>query len=174
MTSEFARPVAIAAIGTEAQTLTIEANADERVALARRFDLVAIETLSAAVTHVTRDGGIDVDGRLSAAVVQTCVVTGDPVRAALDVPFALRFVDPARFAADAAGEIEIDDGDCDVVAHDGISVDLGEAVAQTLALALDPFPRRVEVADESERKWTFGADASPFAGLKQLLERDPL
>ena len=38
-------------------------------------------------------------------------------------------------------EIELSEDDCDTVFYTGGAIDLGEAAAETLALALDPFPR---------------------------------
>jgi len=54
-----------------------------------------------------------------------------------------------------------------VMEHDGQAIDLGEAVAQTLALTVDPFPRSAG-ADAALSE--LGAEESgPFAGLKGLL-----
>ena len=38
-------------------------------------------------------------------------------------------------------EIELGPDDCDVVFYDGQAIDLGEAIADTLALAMQPYPR---------------------------------
>ena len=38
-------------------------------------------------------------------------------------------------------EVELVESDCDVVFHDGSAIDLGSAIADTLALGLDPYPR---------------------------------
>ena len=70
-------------------------------------------------------------------------------------------------------EIELGEEELDTIFYEGGSVDLGEAVAQSLALALDPYPRspaaeaalrEAGVASEEEAR----AQASPFAALKGL------
>ena len=164
---EFGRRVALDTIGSATRAVRIEADANERVALARRFALTSLDRLSAMLELRAKATGIAVAGRLDAAGTQACVVTGEPVPFAIDEAFGLRFVDEAAFAV-AEGEIELDADACDLVVHDGAAVDLGEAVAQTLGLALDPFPRSVDDAD-TERVWRAGEDAGPFAALKGLL-----
>jgi hypothetical protein len=68
-------------------------------------------------------------------------------------------------------EIELSGDDCDLIATEGGAIDLGEAVAQTLGLSLDPFPRcDAERARDEERQWIAGEDAGPFAALKGLLK----
>ncbi len=140
------------------------------MALARRFMLVSIEKLEAE-GDIHRNGEtVFVAGRLRAEAVQSCVATGEPLAARLDVPFTLRFV-PEEAAA-AADEIELSEQDCDTITYAGGAIDLGEAAAETLALALDPFPRSpaadaalkaAGVIDESE--------VGPFSALKGLRDR---
>jgi uncharacterized metal-binding protein YceD (DUF177 family) len=169
MTPEFSRRYAIDSIGSTARTVNIEATASERAAIAARFDLAALDELKATATLTASASGIETSGRLAAHVVQNCVVTAEPVAAQIDEPFTLRFVDPDHMATDVE-ELELSDADCDLMEIDKGAIDLGEAVAQTLGLALDPFPRSAtERAREEERKWVAGDEAGPFAGLKGLL-----
>lgn len=167
MTPEFPRAVGLDTIGTAARTITIEANERERSALAARFDLIGIDALSATAELVAVGGGIEARGQLTARVVQRCVVSDDPVPATVTEAFALRFVDPALLTPEG-DEIELTDSDCDLLPIEGGAVDLGEAVAQTLALALDPFPR-ADTGDGEERVWRAGEEAKPFDVLKRLL-----
>ena len=170
MTPEFSRPVRLDEIGEVPRSIDISADAPEREALARRFALVSIEKLEAE-GDVHRAGDIvHFAGRLRAEAEQSCVATGEPVPAILDVPFALRFVPGDEMAP--ADEVELSEEDCDTVTYAGGAVDLGEAAAETLALSLDPFPRSADadavlkaagVADES--------DVGPFAALKGLRDR---
>ena len=168
MTPEFSRRLALDTIGGAVRTVTITAEAEERDGVARRFDLVTLDRLTATADLRAEAAGLAVRGRLCATGAQSCVVTGEPVPFAIDEPFALRFVDSAAFDA-AEGEVELDASACDLVAHDGAAVDLGEAVAQTLGLALDPFPRSADPAGK-ERVWRAGPDAGPFAALKRLTQ----
>lgn len=170
---EFSRTRRLDTLGGQPVALTIEADKAERTALAKRFGLIAIRALSADLSLIRDGERVTVTGRVNADVDQPCVATGDAVPAAVDEPLLLRFV-PAAMIADAdSEEIELAEGDCDVMAHDGGAVDLGEAVAETMALALDPFPRSPGadaalrgagvVSEEDARP------ASPFAALKDKL-----
>jgi len=169
--NEFARPIRLDTLGEGARAVTIAAEADERAALARRFGLVAIDRLEATATLRRTGDGVLAEGRLSAAVVQSCVATGDPLPATLDEPFALRF-EPEAPAAAGAEEVELDEADLDVVPYSGGAIDLGEAVAETLSLALDPFPR---APDADARLRAAGVleegEAGPFAALRGLKDK---
>ncbi len=169
MTPEFSRRFPLDTIGSTPRGVNIEATAGERAAIAARFGLAELESLSATATLTASARGIEASGRLTADVVQSCVVTGDAVAAHIDELFTLRFVEPGLLAS-GTEEIELSDGDCDLIEIEGGAVDLGEAIAQTLGLALDSFPRcEAERAREDERKWVAGEEAGPFAGLKELL-----
>jgi uncharacterized metal-binding protein YceD (DUF177 family) len=95
MTPEWSRPERLDAIGEGERVIAIEADAAERQALARRFDIRRIERLAARLA-VRRDGsGIRVTGRVEAVVEQECSVTGEPLTSTIDEPVALLFVEPA-------------------------------------------------------------------------------
>jgi len=167
-TPEFSRPLKLDTLG-EARPITIEADEAERTALAARFGLLSLDRLT-ATADVARDGEtVRVSGRLQAAVTQACVASGEPVPATLDEAFLLRF-EPEGGAE--LEEIELDEADLDVIAYEGSAVDLGEAAAQTLALALDPFPRAPNATDALRAAGVIGEeDAGPFAALKALRDR---
>lgn len=170
MTPEFSRRFALDSIGSIPRSVTIEATAQERGAVAARFDLVALDMLTATVTLTASAAGVETVGQFVADAVQTCVVTGDPIPTHLDESFTLRFVDPDVLVSDT-DEVELSDDDCDLIEMDNGAVDLGEAVAQTLGLALDPFPRSdAERARTGEGKWVAGNDSGPFSGLKGMLK----
>lgn len=163
--SEFERIVRVDTIGEGVRTIAVEANEAERAALAGRFGLAAIASLSATADVSCTGAIVRAEGRIAAAVTQICVATGDDVPAAIDEPFALRFV-PEQAGGE---EVELDEGELDDIGYDGASIDLGEAVAQTLALALDPFPRAPD-ADETLRQVGVipEEEAGPFSALKGL------
>ena len=125
---EFPRPVDERRL--TARPIAIEATRDEREALARRFALVAIKSLKASV-RLERDGeAVKALGRLSAAIVQSCAISGEDLAVAIEEPLALRFV-PAAHPVEE--EIELDAEDLDEIPFEGNAFDLGEAVAQSLA-----------------------------------------
>jgi uncharacterized metal-binding protein YceD (DUF177 family) len=173
--AEFSRPVRIDTLGTEPRKLEIEANEAEASALARRFALPAVHRLSAEALLTARGEIVLAEGRLRASVVQSCVATSAPVDAELDEPFRIEFR-PEPDAAAPEEEIELTESEMDVVFYDGASIDLGEAVAETLSLSLDPWPRvpgaerilrEAGVKAEEEGK----AEASPFAALAGLKDK---
>lgn len=169
MTPEFSRPHRLDTIGAGESRVAIEADEGERKALARRFGLIAIDRLGANYA-VRRDAaGILARGRLSGAVVQACSVTGDPVPAKIEEDFAIRFLPEGSESGD---EIELSEEDCDTVFYTGGAIDLGEAAAETLALALDPFPRsRGAEAALREAGVLSEEEAGPFAALAALKKK---
>ena len=169
---EFSRPVRSDTLSSSPRELGIGADEAERTALAKRFDLVAIDRLSAQAS-ISRDGEeIIAEGTLSAAVTQSCVASGVPVPAEVDETFRLVFR-PHPGNVREEDEIELSEGELDVIFYEGSAIDLGEAVAETLSLALDPYPRSPEAEKalrsagvKSEEE---AAPAGPLAGLKDLL-----
>jgi uncharacterized metal-binding protein YceD (DUF177 family) len=90
------------------------------------------------------------------------------VPAHIDEPFELVFM-PEPDAAAGEEEIELGGGDLDVVFHDGSEIDLGTAIADTLALSLDAYPRSAGAeAALKEAGVLTEAEASPFAVLAKL------
>lgn len=166
---EFARPVPLDRLGTAPLTLAIAAEAQERAALCQRFDWLALDRLEAKARLVRKADGVEATGQLRAVVTQACAVTRDPIPSEIDLPFAVRFVDASQLT-EAEDEIELGESDLDVIHFTGQAVDLGEAAAQTLALALDPFPRSPGADDALPA--ADGPTGGAFAGLKDLLKRD--
>ncbi|MCX8477883.1 MAG: YceD family protein [Sphingomonas sp.] len=140
MNPEFPRPHRLDQIGPAESKVAVEASPDERAALARRFDLIAIDSLSARFMLRRDAAGVLAHGHLSAAVIQACSITGDPLPAVVEEDFAIRFL-PEPGEDDSQDEVELAEEDLDTVFYTGAALDLGEAAAETLALALDPFPR---------------------------------
>lgn len=164
---EFSRRISLADIGRERE-IAIEADGRECAALAERFGLVSIQSLSATAELHAKVVGIEARGTIRAGVTQSCVASGAPVEQSVEEPFHILFIAPGEPGGD---EIEISAEDCDQMEHDGQAVDLGEAAAQTLALALDPFPRArdAEAVLAEAGVVPEGEEATgPFAALKAL------
>jgi uncharacterized metal-binding protein YceD (DUF177 family) len=174
-TPEFSRPYRLDTLSSQPRAVEIGADPAERAALAARFGLAAVERLSAEASLSRSGERVTASGRLSAAVTQSCVATGEPVQAVVEEEFRVEFR-PRGESASPEEEVELSEGELDVVFYDGGSIDLGEAVAETLSLALDPYPRSAAadaalreagVKSEEEAK----AESSPFAALKALKDR---
>jgi uncharacterized metal-binding protein YceD (DUF177 family) len=173
-TPEFSRPRRLDTLGGKPIAAHVEADEAERTALAARFGLIAIRSLAADLTLVRDADSVTVTGRVTADVDQPCIATGDPVPAHIDEPLLLRFVPEAMIATPGVDEIELAEPDCDVVGYTGGAIDLGEAVAESMALALDPFPRSPDAAAALREAGVIPEDEarpiSVFAGLKDKLE----
>ena len=167
MIEDFAHRVTLDRI-RDGERLDLVADAAEKEAVARRLGLDRIERMEAHVS-LTRDGDrIRAKGRLKASLDQRCVATGEPVPAHVDEPFEILFApEPAVSGAD--GEIELGEEDCDTVFHDGAVIDLGAAIADTLALSLDPYPRSAGAEAALKDAGVISEEeAGPFAALAQL------
>jgi uncharacterized metal-binding protein YceD (DUF177 family) len=163
MIPELHRPIAVERIGPSGLDVIVEASAAECAALARRMDVPAVLSLTCRF-HLDRDtaGTLLAHGNLMARLVRTCVVSLEDFTTTVEERFAVRCV---------PGEEESDDVDPsapdEIVYGDG-TVDLGEAAAEQLALALDPYPRAPDavlpdIPDEPE--------VQPFATLEALRRR---
>ena len=151
-----------------AKPITIEAGAEERKALARRFGIVAIHQLQATVALERAGEAVMARGRLHAAIVQSCAVSGEDLAVRIDEPLALRFVPAAEPEEE---ELELAESDLDEIPFEGHVFDLGEAVAQSLALAIDPYATGPEAERvRKEAGLSDEAASGPFAALAALKE----
>jgi uncharacterized metal-binding protein YceD (DUF177 family) len=140
---EFSRRLAVAALREGGERLALEATAEERAALARRFGIEGVRSLTAALTVTPKaKGAVAVRGRVQALLDRTCVVTLEPLEEEIDAPLAILF----RPEGAEGRELSLEAGGEDEEPYHGGAIDLGEAVAQTLALALDPWPRAAAAA----------------------------
>jgi len=134
---EFSRLIPLSRLRGEPITEEIAATPAEREALARRFELLSLERLAATVELTRQRDSILLRGAFEAEFVQSCVVTLEPVPGRLSERFSLRYgppesePDPSQTGADDEAFEPLS----------GDSIDLGEAVAQELSLALPAFPR---------------------------------
>ena len=167
MTDRFAHQLRLDQV-RDGERLDLAADEAERTAIAKRLELASLGRLEA---HVCLDRTGDVvraHGRLLASLDQSCVVTGEPVAAHVDEAFALLFV-PEPTSGRPDEEIELGTNDLDVVFHDGAAIDLGGALADTLALSLDPYPRSAGADAALKEAGVLSEEqASPFAVLAGL------
>ena len=168
---EFSRLERIDTFGAGDRSIAISANADERAALAARFGLISVDILEASFKVRAEAGGIVARGTVSAAVVQACSVTNEPIKARIAEEVALRFIEEAAVDTE---EIELSEDALDTMFYSGGGVDLGEAAAETVALALDPFPRGPNAAAALKAAGVLSEDevkpvAGALAGLRDLL-----
>jgi uncharacterized metal-binding protein YceD (DUF177 family) len=148
------------------QSLHLVADEAARKALAERFGLVAVNRLEANVSLEADGDAVNAQGSLAADIVQSCAVSGDDLPVTIAEPLAFRFVPESTPAAE---EVELTEEQLDEIPYAGAAFDLGEAVAQSLALAIDPYatgPGAEEV--RKEKGLSDEAASGPFAALAAL------
>ena len=187
----FSRPLAVDGVPPEGVDVTISATEAERQAIAAADGLEGLAKLEGNM-HVApwRKGGLAVTGEMRARVTQICVVTLEAFDSEIVEPVDVKFAPVAashglassdRLAVSASrprrrraklGEppaplVEFEGEDPPDTIVEG-HIDLGALVAEFLALALDPHPRKPGVAFAETHVATSGPAASPFAELERL------
>lgn len=119
--------------------IVVEASEAERAELSRRFGVTSIERLVATVALSDQGRVIVAEGSLKADLTLPCAVSGDDIAQHIEEPLAMRFVPGAAAPADEEIDLEIDSSAIDDIEYEGDSFDLGEAVAQTFGLSIDPY-----------------------------------
>lgn len=157
--------------GASGEIIATEA---EMKAIAGLLDLVRLEGLN--VNYRFSHGGagrLRLSARLQADVTQTCVVSLDPVDARIDLPLEVEFWPDALLKKPENDEDEpgstkllewpepIEDG----------KIDLGPIIYETLATALDPYPKREGVSFDWSQGEAQEAKSGPFAALAALKRR---
>lgn len=168
---EFSHVVPLSEIGAKAVHHSLAADDRQRAALARRFGLLSLDLLTAEVD--LRSDGADyvASGRFEAELTQACIATDAVVPAHIAEIFTVRFIAETDQAPDV--EIELGEGDCDTLFHNGRVIDLGETVAQTLGLAIDPYPRSPDAEAALKKAGVKEkGEVGPFAALAALRTAD--
>ena len=163
--------------GMPAEPVMIEADAGERAALSSRFGLPGIDSLHAEIALEPRPSAIRATGTLNAAIRQTCAISGEDFPATIEEPIDLRFVeagtlDPSLEEGSDV-EVELEADDCDEIEYSGEAFDLGEAVAQTLGLAIDPYAEGpgADAARKSAGITVEGEQDGPLAAALSALRK---
>lgn len=170
----FSYPVKVGHISANPVEVHVEADAEERAGLARLWEVPEVKSLKAVMSIARwKKDGVRLKGHVTAEIVQSCVVTLEPVEATISEDFEQLYVPEgsrlARLTTGEEGEMVLDPEGPDLPeSFAGDSIDAGEAVAECVALAMDPYPRKpgaefpahIEDDGENDRK------PSPFAVLK--------
>lgn len=157
----------------DGREVTVTATAEERTEIAAFLEVSEIPRLAVTLSALPFRGGLRVSGRLTAEVVQPCVVTFVPVHQEIDEPIDRIFL-PGREKQPVAPnpgkpEVFVDLEDDDAPDYfEGHEVDLSDLVLETLALAIDPYPRAPGASLDAVLPPDDGSELSPFAKLKSL------
>lgn len=161
-------------IGRDGMSGQIEANPEERDAVAR---LIGLEALDRLVLHfevepIARER-FRIRGQLEADVTQTCVVTLEDVRTRVAEELEVEFWPEQDLQGSVQADQHLSD-DPDVEDPEPITdgvIDLGRLTFECLATGLDPYPRRAgAVLDWTGTREAEAADdeSHPFDALRAL------
>jgi uncharacterized metal-binding protein YceD (DUF177 family) len=178
----FSYGVKVGHISANPVTVHLKADERERAALAELWKVVSVEELSAEMQVARwKKDGVRLKGQVKARLTQACVVTLEPVESVIEEPFEQIFVPEGSKLARLMGngdssEMVLDpDGPDLPEMFEGDTIDAGVTVAEFVALAIDPYPRKpgVEFADHIEADDS-KADAkpNPFAVLKDWKSKE--
>jgi len=172
---ELSRPVRLRHV--DARPVRVEANEAERAALAKRFAIPSIQKLAAVIALELDGDRVRVRGDMVAAITQDCAVSGEPFGVEVSEPITLLFVpagDPPEMAEDDEIEIELEREELDEIEYEGDAIDIGEAVAQTLALAIDPYAEGPDADRVRAEKGLQSEDNQdgPMAEMLAALKKD--
>lgn len=141
-------PVNIARLPQKGMPVRIEADDKQRAALADAHGLEAVKSYVADLTVTAwKRHGIRVAGKVKAKIVQTCVVTLEPLDAKIDESIEALFLPEdsklGRLGFEAGGEIILDaEGDDAPETFSGDYIDVGALGEEFFGLAIDPYPRK--------------------------------
>jgi uncharacterized metal-binding protein YceD (DUF177 family) len=165
----FKRMVAAAKIGDGGLVHAVKAQPAEFADIAAYLELAGVKSLTGEIAlERWRGKGVRLSGKLTADVVQTCVVTLDPVEAHVEAAFERRFLQPEKLLKEAEDESDVfvdptGEDPPEPLSHE---IDLGEILIEELALNLDPYPRKPGVAFQGDA--TSEPRENPFAVLAKL------
>lgn len=164
-------------IPAKGHAVRIEAGPSERQAIAREYGLPEVRSLSADL-EVTRgtDGSVAVTGPIHAEIVQTCVVSLEPVAQSIEEEIDVRYVagrEAGQSAHKPGAEVRVDPHAEPPELLSGDELDLGGLVLEHFALGIDPYPKAPGAELPAEPDDTVGTPTeSPFAVLARLTNRE--
>ena len=168
---DFARVIEVRTLSAvDGMDFDIAPTPAEAAALARLLGAQAVRKLRFAGRLAALDrAGWGLDGTLGATVVQTCVVTLEPVVTRIDQTVRRRFLPDAgaRSAGIAAGLV-VDPDEDDEVEPLGERIDLGLVAIEALALALPAYPRKEGAVLDPAAGSAGEEEPKPFASLAAL------
>jgi len=165
---EFSRP--FDRRGITAQPVQVQATQAECAALAQRFMIPGVNRLEAVLDIFAEGEIVHARGRIEADIVQSCAVSGEDLAVSIREPITLRFVPPRAYVPDE--EVELAEDELDEIEYEGTGFDLGEAVAQSLALAIDPFIEGPDAERVRAEVLAVQEPTGPFAALAALKKKD--
>lgn len=138
---EFSRVFDVGELQDDGSSRELKASPEELTALQKRYGLDALDEVRGELKiSALEAGAMKVTGKIFARLSQTCVVTLEPVDEVIGEFISIAYLPEG---AEDPEEEEVDPlSDEEYEFFDGKSVDLGELVAQQIAAAINPYPRK--------------------------------
>lgn len=150
--------------------ITRSADASERAGVAGALRLAALDKLEARYRIMSvAGGGWRLKGQIAADVVQTCVVTLEPVPSAIEEPFEVEFWRETSEPEGGEDRSVLEGPDVEMLTGDDIPA--GRIIFETLSGALDPYPRKADAAFDWKDSAAESEKSNPFSVLAQLKEK---
>jgi len=176
-TPELHRPIRVDELPSKGRVVALQPSASELRAVAERLGLVELTALEGDLRLQPEMGRqYSLRGPIRAEIVQTCVVTGDPLSETLEFEIDRSFAEDADPMAGLNNTDEDTLTDPDIDEPDPIidgKIDVGEQAVEELALNIPPYPRAPDAVFD-EIKTDPGADEArpnPFAVLSSLKDQ---
>lgn len=188
-TSEWSHYVRADSVPEGGQWVKLAANGNECTSIAERLGVRSVDRLEAKIHLKPKNSGhtLEVEGHLSADVVQECVVTLVPIESHIEDDFEAWYADYDRAASFTKAQHEqkarleteeqpIMEEKDDPEPMVGGAVNLAELVVQYLSLAINPYPKsEITKSGENEPEEASGQNSlrpNPFAALKNWRPKD--
>nr|WP_246413759.1 DUF177 domain-containing protein [Martelella radicis] len=174
----FSRPFPVARAAAVPFEMRLEAKGQELDRLADFLDVDAVTALEGdlRITPWRREG-VRVRGDVKARIVQSCVVTLEPIETDLaetvDATYLPEHSRQFKRKLNEEGELLVDpEGPDDPEPFVGSEIDIAAVVIEAIGLAIDPYPRKPgaelppEPGTDEEEESAEAERESPFAALK--------
>jgi uncharacterized metal-binding protein YceD (DUF177 family) len=177
--SAISHRVSVVRLPQAGMPVTLKADDKELKRLAKAFDLIDVTGFTAEMlVKKWRKDGVKVTGTVKADIVQSCVVTLEPINATVTNEIEAVFVPEnsklSRPQISGEGEIIIDyDGPDLPETFSGDTIDVGALAEEMFGLAIDPYPRKEGADFEFEDRGGTVEEKkpSPFAKLIDFPKR---
>lgn len=186
---EWSHLIIVEEIPSQGKEFTITPNESEKKAIAKRLEIVSLDSLTAKLS-VSRQNGhvIQVSGKFDAQLTQNCVVTMEPLKQQVSDEFDAWYADHEqaipfkRVQQEAMAKREmielpmLEENEDPEQIEDG-KIDLGELVTQYLSLSVNPYPHKEGIDYENKEVVRKGPvkeslRPNPFAALKNWRPKD--
>ncbi len=171
----YSYPLRVSELPTRRSTrFKLEPDSDVRAQISAELQVLQIRKLrfEGDVSSAGKSGW-KLEGQLGATVVQTCVVSLEPVSTRIEQSVSRRYLDSIAAVTDAEIEMPEDDS----LEPLSETIDVGLVMFEALALAIPVYPRREDseldtgIFTEPGQKPMSDEDAKPFASLAALRDK---